>query len=191
MRLVFATTVALLGTFLLIDARPRVLAQSGSRTQPNRSAPPAGQARRNTTRDPVDSQQSFEVRFWNWLQAAQYRNWSPLPGQTADAFAGKSPHGAQVKVYVNRTAVSEPQQMPSGAALVKENYGEDGQTLMAVTVMYRSEGYDPENGDWYWVKYEPDGGVSRMDGMAVAGRVQMCADCHAGAQGGDYVFGND
>lgn len=191
-RLVIATSIMFCGALLLVGARQELRAQSGSRTQPYRSNPPAGQERSRQSGTNTQSEtQSFEVRFWNWLQAAQYRNWSPLPGQTAGTYPGESPHGAHVKMYVNRTAITNPEQMPSGSAVVKENYGEDGETLMAITVMYRSEGYDPEHGDWYWVKYEPDGRVSRMDGMAVAGRVQMCIDCHSGAEGGDYLFAND
>lgn len=136
-------------------------------------------------------QEPFEVRFWNWLQTVQYRNWSPLPGQTADNYPGEGPHGAQLKMYVNRTAAADPRQFANGSILIKENYAEDGVTLMAVTAMYKSEGFDPEHGDWYWVKYEPNGRVTRMENLPVAGRVQMCIDCHAGAEGDDYTFAND
>lgn len=167
-----------------------VQAQSGSRAPTGgyggqvRSSQ-SGTAQRRSAAEP------FEVRFWNWLQSVQYRNWSPLPGQTAGAIPGESPHGAQLKIYVNRTAAADPQKLPEGSVLVKESYSQDGGTLMAVTVMYRSKGYDPEHGDWYWAKYEPDGRVSRIEGMAVAGRVQMCADCHSSAAGGDFAFAND
>ena len=33
---------------------------------------------------------------------------------------------------------------------------------MAVTVMYRTKGYNPEGGDWYWAKYNPDGTIAQM-----------------------------
>ena len=155
--------------------------QGGSGVRPG----PSGSVQRPVAQEP------FEVKFWNWLQSVQYRNWAPLPGQTAGTYAGESPHGAQVKLFANRTAAGDPEMLPNGSVLVKENFAEDGQTLMAITVMYRSTGYDPEHGDWFWAKYEPDGQVSRMDGMAIAGRVEMCADCHSGAGGGDYSFAND
>ena len=57
--------------------------------------------------------------------------------------------------------------------------------------VYRSKGYAPDSGDWHWTKYEPDGEVSTMKGMRVAGRVNMCIECHKSAGGGDYVFAND
>ena len=129
--------------------------------------------------------------MWDWLQKAQYKNWAPLPGITADAYKGQEPHGAALRLYVNRTAAGNPSELPHGSILVKENYAPDAKTLMATTVMYRSKGYDPEHGDWFWAKYEPDGRVARMNGMSVAGRVEMCIECHGGASGGDYSFGND
>jgi hypothetical protein len=59
--------------------------------------------------------------------------------------------------------------------------------------MYRvKEGYDPENHDWYWVKYLPNGEVDKTDdGMPIAGKVKGCIQCHASAAGGDYIFMND
>jgi len=169
--------------------------RSGSGTRPGGVAPrQSGSGARpstgNSTQRPA-GREPFEVKFWNWLQSVQYRNWAPLPGQTAGAYAGESPHGAQVKLFANRTAVGDPEALPVGSVLVKENFAEDGRTLMAITVMYRSTAFDPEHGDWFWAKYEPDGQVSQMDGMSVAGRVQMCADCHGNAGGGDYSFAND
>lgn len=155
--------------------------QSGSPTQQGGAQRPARTA----------STEPFEVRLWNWLQQAQYRNWGPLPGRPADAYAGQEPHGAMVKIFANRTAAGSPDALPHGSIIVKENYGADGQSLMAVTVMYRVQNFDPEHGDWYWAKYEPNGQVSRMEGMAVAGKVGMCIDCHGSAGGNDYAFAND
>jgi hypothetical protein len=106
-------------------------------------------------------------------------------------FPGEGPHGAFLKLYANRVAAGAPRELPHGSILVKENYGPDRQTLMAITVMYRSKGFDPEHHDWYWVKYEPDGRVSQMAGMPVRGKVSMCLECHGGAGGGDFAFTND
>jgi hypothetical protein len=91
----------------------------------------------------------------------------------------------------NRTAASDPKKFPHGSILIKENYGKDKKTLMAVTVMYRTKDYDPKNNDWYWAKYEADGRISMMKSMPIAGKVMMCAKCHSGADGKDYVFAND
>ncbi|GIW92923.1 MAG: hypothetical protein KatS3mg110_0964 [Pirellulaceae bacterium] len=134
---------------------------------------------------------SFEERFWNYLQSVRYQNWASLPGASSDSFPGHSPHGAFVKLFANRTATSGTGQFPPGSIIIKENYGPDRKALMAITVMYRSAGFDPENSDWYWVKYEPDGRVSQMAGKPISGRVAMCIECHKGAGGNDFVFAND
>lgn len=138
---------------------------------------------------------TFESRFWNFLQQARYQNWAPAPGQNADPVPSQAPHGAFVKMYLNRTAIAEPDKLPHGSVIVKENYGPDGKALMAVTVMYRSQGYDPEHNDWYWVKYRPDGTVDttppEMGSMPVAGRFPMCIDCHSSADGKDFAYVND
>lgn len=166
---------------------PEASAQSGTRRnsgfqqRQGRVQPSQGRVRQ-----PV--QQPFEERLWAWLDTVQYRNWGPMPGQSAGAMPGQSPHGAVVRVYANREAVDG---LKNRAILIKENFGEDGETLMAVTVMYRVKGYDPANGDWYWAKYDADGRPSRMNNMPVAGHVRNCMECHAGADGADLVFAND
>ena len=70
--------------------------------------------------------------------------------------------------------------------------------LLAVTVMVQREpGYDPEDNNWFYAKYAPDGAiVMANNGMAMAGRVAKgmeagCIPCHVKAGGGDFVFWND
>lgn len=178
--------------FLLLSENV-IQAQSGSRpSQQYRVQPDAGSRVRQeseTMQRPVD--QPFEIRFWNWMAQAQYRNWASLPGAPSNAFAGSEPHGAMVKLFVNRLAASNPQQFPNGSVLIKENYAPDGEALKAITVMYRTQGFNPQAGDWYWIKYEPDGQVSRMNGMPISGKVGMCIDCHTDAGGNDFSFLND
>ncbi len=161
-----------------------VLAQSGSR-----SYAPAQSGSRSVR--PQQAELPYEERLWEFLSRAQYRNWAPLPGQTDEAYAGHSPHGEQVKLYANRVAAGRSSELPTGSILIKENFDATGTELMAITVMYRSTGYAPESGDWYWAKYEPSGAVSTMNNMRVGGRVNMCIDCHTSAGGGDFVFAND
>ena len=136
--------------------------------------------------------------------------WAAMDGHDgwlmqSDIMPGMSPHGAFIRVYYNVVTIDG---MPYHV-VVKDNYGGEGVTLkmvrenpadylMAVTPMVqREKGYDPDNNDWYWVKYGPDGMVS-MDGknMAMAGRVAKgmpagCIACHTKAGDGDYLFLND
>jgi len=139
--------------------------------------------------------ETFESRFWKYLIDSRYKNWSPVPGKTGDAYAGESPHGAMLKMYLNRTAAGRPSELPDRSIVVKENYAADGRTLMAVTVMYRTRGYNKDGGDWYWIKYRPDGSVDEKvaggSRMHLAGKPQGCIECHSGADGGDYAFFND
>ncbi len=135
----------------------------------------------------IRAQETFESKFWQYLNEARYREWAPVAGTTGEAYEGQSPHGAMIKMYLNRRAAGRPDELPAGSVVVKENYGADGKTLMAVTTMYRPKTYK----GWYWTKYNPDGSVATKDGKRLAGQVKGCIDCHAGAGGNDDVFFND
>jgi len=165
-----------------------VFAQSGSRNYVPRSRTNSAQSRQGSA---PRAEQTFEQKLWAYLQDSNYRVWAPMPGQSDDAYNGNSPHGAKVKLYVNRTAAGGPNELRNGSILIKENYDNTGEKLMAITAMYRSRGYNAEGGDWYWVKYETNGAVSSMNGMPIAGRVKMCIDCHQSAGNNDFVFAND
>jgi len=140
-------------------------------------------------------QQSFEQRFWAYLQNAQYKNWAPVPGKSGDFYPGQAPHGKFLKMYLNRTAAGNMKDLPHGSIIVKENYGPNKQKLMAVTVMYRVKDYDPDNNDWYWVKYMPNGTVAKAPpekgSKPIAGKFPSCINCHSGANGNDLAFVND
>jgi len=169
---------------------PAVVVAALSQVQPpDQSAATAQSGSRNTRERP------FPARFWDYLAEAHYENWAPAPGQGLDVYPGQAPHGAFLKMYLNRVAASDPKNLPYGSIIVKENYGKDKTTLMAVTVMYRVKGFDPEHNDWYWVKYNRDGSVAQTPPgkgrKPIAGRFKSCIDCHSGAQGNDLVFVND
>lgn len=173
---------AVAGTFLVSSRfthqKQVALAQSGSRGSGSRIVEP-----------------TFESKFWDYLRKVQYENWAPGPGQGLDFYPGKSPHGAHLKMYLNRVAAADPGKFPYGSIIVKENYDKD-KKLAAITVMYRPvKGYDPDHNDWYWVKYNPDGTVARTPATEgstpIAGKVKGCIDCHSSAKGGDYYFAND
>jgi hypothetical protein len=121
------------------------------------------------------------------------------------SYTGVHPHGAILQTVESTLSVDGQR----GAVLVKHNFGGEGVSkekvsadydawIDAVTVMYQRDGYDPDNNDWFWAKYLPDGSLDKNPkGMQLAGRVAKgnteagCIACHAGAPGGDLVFTND
>jgi len=134
--------------------------------------------------------------MWN-DELAGYENWDPYPGFSGWQ-PGRSPHGKVLRYYINDTAAKNPDNPGDGAIIVKENYtSESEDALVAVTVMKKIKGYDPDNADWFWVKYDSNGNVmTNPKDMKLAGRVakgmpQGCISCHANARGGDYLFVND
>jgi hypothetical protein len=120
-------------------------------------------------------------------KTSPYEKWSMWPGKKA-LYPGTEPHGALLTTYVNKIALKGFKKwdgvLPDGAIVVKENYMPD-KKLAAVTVMYKKAGYDPQAGDFFWLKYTPDGKIE------AEGKVPMCIGCHGTAKGGDFLFTND
>jgi len=123
--------------------------------------------------------------LWDHMTKSHYtKKWKMWPGKKA-LYKGTEPHGALLTTYVNDTALkgikSKKGALPNGSIVAKENYSPD-KKLMAITVMYKVKGYNPEAGDWFWVKYSADG---KVEGE---GKVDMCISCHSKNKGNDYLF---
>ncbi|MEX0960187.1 MAG: cytochrome P460 family protein [Burkholderiales bacterium] len=123
--------------------------------------------------------------IWGQMQNADYsRNWAMWPGTQA-LYKGNEPHGMLLTTYVNQPALdairNKAGTMPDGALVIKENYMPDGK-LAAITVMYKAKNYNPSDGDWYWVKYGPDGGIE------AEGKEPMCIACHSAVKNNDYLY---
>ena len=121
-----------------------------------------------------------------------------LNSTPANLYVGGPPHGPVREVL---EAIIDGKRI-----IVKRNFGGEGVSvesvsqnraafLKAITVMAkREDGYDPENGDWFWVKYKPDGNLhTNAKGMKLAGKVAKgmdkgCNFCHQSASGNDLVF---
>lgn len=127
--------------------------------------------------------------FWTYItEINPYTKWKMWPGREG-MYPGRSPHGAVLMLYVNDKAYDAIQQhrdMPSGAIIVKENYDENKETLLAVTPMYKVEGYNPDAGDWFWAKYGT--GNSAKPEVQAAGKVEGCINCHTTVLQQDYLF---
>ncbi len=145
---------------------------------------------------------TYAASLWQALVAA---NLAGPDAVESAPYTGQHPHGAILQ-NIEGTVTIGPD---TGVVIVKRNYGGEGVSiesvasdsakyLKAVTVMFKREGYDPDNQDWFWVKYKPDGSLhTNPKGMSLAGRVAKmnppkgCIACHAAAPGGDYVFTHD
>jgi hypothetical protein len=125
------------------------------------------------------------AKFWSYITKTDpYLGWGYFPGYYG-IYPGKTPHGAFLKIYANGIALKaarEGKPMPNGAILVKENYGKDKKTLMALTPMYKVKGYNPEAGDWFWAKYGADGKI------LASGKAEGCIKCHGTVKAKDWRF---
>lgn len=113
-----------------------------------------------------------------------YQGWVLWPDK-GKLYKGQHPHGAFLTTYLNASAAeavkAKSGTLPAGAMVVKENYSPE-KKLAAVTVMYRVAGYNPEGGDWFWLKYGPDGAIEKE------GKAPGCIACHASVKANDWLF---
>ena len=122
-----------------------------------------------------------------WLRITEenpYTNYEYLPGHEG-LRPGQAPHGPLHKVFVNPTLFEalpiESRTAPHGTLIVKENYSTD-EELNAITVMAKVKQFAPDDGNWFWANYAPDGTVR------VSGQVSGCIECHSGMKSNDYVI---
>ncbi|WP_051203101.1 cytochrome P460 family protein [Sediminimonas qiaohouensis] len=120
-------------------------------------------------------------------------------------YDGLEPHGLMLETFYTKATIDGHE----GDLVIKRNYGPEGvsadQVLMApgdhlgaITVMFkREDGYDPDNQNWFWAKYLPDGSLDKNPkDMRLAGRVAKgmdagCIACHTAAPGDDYLYTTD
>ena len=81
----------------------------------------APKKRSNRTQQ-TEQAKSFETRFWQYLLSNNYKNWAPPAGQGGGFFDGSLAHGQLHKLYMNRTAASNPDTLPDESVIVMENY---------------------------------------------------------------------
>ncbi len=186
---------------------PAVAQGSGSsrlnQPAPGPSPPPPGSApaapaytQPQPARPRAATAEEFSRSLWRYLvrEESPYTRWPSPPGK-ANPRRAESPHGPFVRTYANAVAAADLKDLPYGSILVLEDYTEDQKQRTGVEVLYRVKGYDPKNGNWYWMKYLENGTVVRTSpdqgGRPIAGRVMTCIDCHRKAGGNDAVFSND
>lgn len=105
------------------------------------------------------------------------------PGK-GEQYKGTEPHGSLLTTYVNDRAmksIKDKSGMLNNSIVVKENYAPNKE-LMAITVMYKVKGFNPEGGDWFWAKYD-----ANFKTLA-SGKVDGCLGCHGTVKDNDYIF---
>lgn len=117
----------------------------------------------------------YAKKLWDTLVD---RNLVGKDGIMSAPYKGVHPHGTILDTIEGKVTVGDN----TGITIIKRNYGGEGidrqavandpeKWLEAVTVMYKRDGYDPENRDWFWVKYNPQGSVMKNPkGAPLAGR---------------------
>ena len=173
------------------------LALAGALTLPLASAYAEGMAPFGTPEDTA-----FAAQIWDLMNAKNLAGDNAIHTQP---YEGTDPHGMMLETFYTSGTINGQ----TGDLIVKRNYGPQGVSmdevqmnpekhLGAITVMFRREaGFDPEDQNWFWAKFLPDGTLDKNPkGMALAGRVAKGADagciaCHSGAPGEDFVFTSD
>ncbi len=142
---------------------------------------------------------AYATKLWQALSAAKL-----VGPQTMRSYPyeGTPPHGDVLEFLTTDLTIDGH----TGMVMVKKNYYGKGiddddvlkdpkKYMQSITVMFKREaGYDPEDLDWFWVKYKPDGSLaSNPKGLKLAGRVAKgapkgCIACHKSAEGGDMVY---
>lgn len=134
---------------------------------------------------PLTSSEISAARLWERMTVeTDYQQYEYWPGHEGFNL-GQSPHGALHKVQLNKVLSEnvplDVPEAPVGTIIVKENYTID-EEMVAITVMAKVEGYNPEGNDWFWARYGPDGSIT------AEGVLNGCVSCHAGAVGSDYII---
>ncbi|RMH12590.1 MAG: hypothetical protein D6701_13340 [Gemmatimonadetes bacterium] len=121
---------------------------------------------------------------WAFLTEHQYESWATWPGK-GERYEGGAPHGALLTTYLNEVAAealaNHAGAMPVGAIVVKNNYMPDG-TLAAVTAMVKTEDFNPEHNNWWFMKRNADGSFDAQ------GRFAGCEGCHGAMKDNDYIM---
>lgn len=113
-----------------------------------------------------------------------YKSWDLFPG-TEELAPGAGVHGDKVSIYISSDVSAALDAgdtvMPFESIIIKEGFDSENQ-LEELVVMYKVEGYDPDNNDWFWALYSPGGAVS------AEGKIGGCINCHEKKASNDFIF---
>lgn len=133
--------------------------------------------------EPTDEERAAEI----WLEIDGWEGWDDVAPWTGIQPSSDCTHGPYVEITYN--AVAAPawgeESLPDGSIVVKRGHNaQDGSDPVGfVTVMKKIEGYDPDTGDWFWLRIDDQGNPSSTE----IGRASFCSGCHS-AGGTDYLL---
>jgi hypothetical protein len=155
-----------------------------------------------------------DVAFANklWAAMTEARLVGPNALKTTTYQGGTGLHATTLTLLQGMVTVGGN----TGLAIVKNNFlGAEGKDVTdadiigrpqdfagPATVMYQRKGYDPDNQNWFWAVFKPNGEVVvNPKGMTMAGRIVgggampdapfNCVACHKLAPGNDMVYVHD
>ena len=146
-----------------------------------------------------DEDVAFAERLWDALAEERLVGDNVLD---SSPYPGMHPHGAVLEVLTGTVTIDNRE----AKVITKRSYtGDDADVVTVinnrlrflndVTVMFKREaGYDSENKDWFWAKYNIDGSLDATpNGIKLAGRIAKgkrkgCIACHRRAEGDDFMF---
>ncbi|MCK6505076.1 cytochrome P460 family protein [Myxococcota bacterium] len=170
----------------LLLVAPLALAACGDKDGDDSGATSDGGASDGGTSDGgTEPLTDAEIAAALWTAIDGYTGWGQKDGWTTSPVLSGSHMDAYVVAYYDDALMAWDMSgaAPDGAISVKEQYmAATDADPASLTVMQKRAGYDPDNGDWFWAMYAPDGTVME------AGKVEMCSGCHASAST-DSVFG--
>jgi hypothetical protein len=149
-------------------------------------------------REESKAPEDIAAGLWKLMKTENfYDRWQMWPG-TETLYKGSNPHGALLTTYINsigyEAVAKSEKELPPGTIIAMENYMDD-KTLKAIDVMYNLVPFDPEHGNWFWVKFAPDGKLFKVerDGetLTLVGKIAECIECHsASSSRTQYIMTN-
>lgn len=132
--------------------------------------------------EPTDEERGEAL--WEAIQG--WEDWNQVEPWDGIRNSSDCTHGPYVQITYNDLAADNiGSTQPDGAIIVKRGHdAPDGSAPVGfVTVMQKIEGYDPDNGDWFWLRVSDDGTLSDTE----LGSASFCYGCHS-AGGQDYLL---
>ena len=121
-----------------------------------------------------------------------FNDWAGWTKVNPTIILSEGHHNSWLNIYVDDLAkftymeASAP--YPECARIVSARH--QGETLKAVNELFvmvkMPEGYDPENNDWWYGRYDETG-----NNEYEAGKVESCIECHKEAHETDYMYSKE